>query len=213
MEATTEAPQTETTTGAIPPIADFIDEQGHLPSYTETDELISILLKALYDEDEPGFWYEDVKLTWVPVRSFMIEDTRTTGRGRQVRINPEIGAGRLWHPRGAFLPAVAFKLVEDKGHSEWSTETLHPRIVAAGPAAVHENVAGWIYHAITGQHEHLDGYLKKLQALREVDELTWMWPQGLDVEPGSTWDADPSDYLPAVGDEEKTTKAGELYGE
>lgn len=197
----------------VPTVDDFLEQMGHLPGYQETNELIGTLLKQLHDQDEAGFWFTDVKLTWIVVRHFKVQKTRMKGNGgMEVRLKPAIGFHDFWYPHGAPVPALAFKMQEtDSEHSEWWTEIIHPRLVAAGPEHVNRHIADWIFHRIREQDGHLDTLLKKLRALRDAGQLSWTWPQCFDVEPGRGWGADPDDRVPAVSAEEPSPIVGQLY--
>jgi hypothetical protein len=191
-----------------------LDSQGHLPGAEEADELVERLLKSIYEEDEPGHTFTDVALTYRPARDSDYTDAarRSSADGRQYgRVKPEIGFQEYWHPIGAPLPVVCFKMTEASGHSEWWSETVHPRLVASGQNEVMKHLARFLYYEIRDVTSQLTKLLQWLSVARKQDALDATWPVRMSEEPGQEWDADPEDPVPDVEGEPTVPTAGDLF--
>jgi hypothetical protein len=196
-----------------PTFNDYLDDKGHLPDASEADRLVEHLSEIVYDEEGSGFAYTDVALTYRPARGSDYErivNRERTGGLQYGRVKPTIGFQKFWHPILAPIPVVTFKR-EDGEHTEWVTETVHPRLVAGGRDEVMEQFAHWIFYEIHEMTAHLSKMLQWLAVARENERISTEWPKRMNEEPGSEWGADPDDRIPSIGSEETAQKVSERY--
>jgi len=198
-----------------PTFNDYLDDEGHLPDTSEADRLVERLHQTVYDEEESGFEYTDVALTYRPARGSDYErivNREKTGGLQYGRVKPTIGFQKFWHPIFAPIPVVAFEY-EDGERTEWLTKTVHPRLVAGGRDAVMEHLAHYLFHETHDATARLSRMFQWLAVLREGGRISMEWPKRMNEEPGSEWDADPDDRIPSIGLEETTQKVLERYPE
>jgi len=196
-----------------PTFNDYLDDEGHLPEASEADRLVEHLSEIVYDEEESGFEYTDVALTYRPARESDYErivNREKTGGLQYGRVKPTIGFQKFWHPILAPIPVVAFKY-EDGEHTEWWTKTVHPRLVAGGRDEVMKHFAHWIFHEVHDMTARLSKMLQWLAVVRENGRISTEWPKQMNKEPGSEWDADPDNRIPSIGSEETAPKVSERY--
>ncbi|PQJ26757.1 hypothetical protein BSZ35_19100 [Salinibacter sp. 10B] len=199
-----------------PTLDDLLNEQAHLPSAQEADELVTRLLEDIYDQQESGHHFVDVAFTYRPARGndyLKIEDRRRAGGLQYGRVKPTIGFQPYWHPVHAPIPVVAFKMVEESGYSEWWTETVHPRLVAGGREEVMKHLAEWLYHEIHEATTQLSKLLQWLSVTREAGTLAQTWPVQMHQTPGDEWDVDPDDRVPRIGMEEGDEPAKDVFSQ
>jgi hypothetical protein len=197
-----------------PTFDDFLDTDPSLPSAIEADKLIDHLLRAVYDQEERGYVFTDVALTYRPPEDHdydQIKNRAEAGGLQYGRVTPDIGFQPYWHPTNAPIPVVAFKWKEESGHTEWWTRTVHPRLVASGREEVMEVLVSWLTHEVRDTTARLERLLHWTSVLQETETLETMWPAQMNTEPGEEWDVEPNDHVPSVGDEEQLKRASERF--